>query len=72
MKYLEFAHNKPSLKRIVVGDKGDELEIFEPFWNKYSNSLCYFKLSKNRRKTNFGYTLKRAFLLLQKGDLEII
>lgn len=71
MNYLEFAKNKPTLKRELVGESGDVTEIFKPFWNKYSNSLCYFRLSKNGRKTNFGYTLMKTFRLFSENKLKI-
>ena len=74
MQYLEFAQTKPTLKRDVINpiNGKDETEIFKPFWNRYSNTLCYFRLSKIGRKTTFGYTLKRAFDLLQNDKLELL
>lgn len=70
MTYLDFIQQKP----ILYGSTTDQnykqrIGTYKPCFNKYTNTICYFFMNSNGRKTQYGFTLKRAFDLFTSGKL---
>lgn len=69
MTYSEFAKETPVLYGYMMANGKQLIGVFKPIWNKYSNTLCYFYMGKNGRKTKYGMTLIRTFSLVEMNRL---
>lgn len=79
MTYSEFTKETPVLYGYMMANGRQLIGTFKPIWNKYSNSLCYFYVGKNGRKSKYGMTLTKTFNLVsanrlstdpEKGDIK--
>ena len=72
MNYLQFIQQKPILTgRITVNGKQKE-GVFIPLWSRYSNSMVYHYHTPKGNKGSGGFTMMRAYSLLNNGILSII
>ncbi|NDV68637.1 hypothetical protein [Dysgonomonas sp. 25] len=70
MTYFEFIKEKPTLYGSTTDQNYKQrIGTYQPCFNKYTNTMCYFFMAKNGRKTQYGFTLKRAFHLFRFGKL---
>lgn len=69
MEYMQFLHEKPVLYgQIVVNDRS-KIGHFKPGWNKYTNAVNYQYYTEKGRKGSGGFSLQRAYHLLNCNQL---
>ena len=69
--YIDFIKDKPILKgRIGVNGKV-KYGYFKPEFNRYSNNIDYQYYTPKMKKGKGGFTLYKAYCLLQRNILEL-
>ena len=72
ISYPEFARQKPVLYGQIMSANGvSKIGSFRPVWNKWSNSMVYNYYSPQGNKGKGGFTLMRAWKMLQSGGLSV-
>jgi len=69
--FLEFAKKPPILEGSICVNGKQKEGIFKPKWNKWSNTLCYQYYTFNDRMGSGGFTLMKAYKLLELNVLTI-
>lgn len=72
MKYIQFIHQRPALSGSITVNGRSKSGIFMPEWSKYSNSIIYRYHTDRGNKGTGGFSLNRAFFLLNCGRLSIL
>lgn len=72
MNYILFLQEKPILTGCITVNGKTKQGIFKPSWNKYSNSLEYAYYTKNGNKGAGGFTMMRAYNLMNSGCLTVL
>ncbi len=68
---INFIKNPPKILygKINLGDYKEKFGMFKLGWNKYSNSETYHYYTLNGRKGSGGFTVRKAYELIQKNQL---
>ncbi|HEY0088825.1 MAG TPA: hypothetical protein VGB37_08275 [Candidatus Lokiarchaeia archaeon] len=71
MSLINFIKNPPEVLygKIELGNYKEKFGMFKLGWNKYSNNETYHYYTLNGRKGSDGFTIKKAYELIQKNQL---
>ena len=71
MTYLDFLKEKPILYGSITVNSKEKLGFFKPKFNRYSNNIEYQYYTLNGNIGKGGFTMLRAFNLLNINALKL-
>ena len=71
MNYIEFSSQRPVLAGSITVNGRNKGGIFKAEYNRWSNSIDYAYYTEKGNKGKGGFTLKRAFALMNAGILKL-